>query len=91
MAMQDQAVEDLTTLYVPDFAAFLAGATGLQEDALTDLITEHVLTTKAVVDAQATDDAVAAAQADRTAAMHMRMLGDPLATAIVAALPDKFE
>ena len=90
MAMQDQAVEDLTTVYVPEFSAFLAGATGLPEDSLSELITEHVLTTKTVVDAQASGDAEDAANADRTAAMHMRMLGDPLAEAIVAALPDKF-
>jgi hypothetical protein len=89
-AMMDQAVSDLTTIYVPDFAAFLAGATGLPEDALTDLITDHVLTTKAIVDAQGAGDAAAAAEADRTAAMHMRMIGDPLAQAIVDAMPDKF-
>ncbi len=91
MAMQDQAVEDLTTVYVPEFAAFLAGATGLPEDALADLITEHVLTTKAIVDAQGSGDAAAAATADREAGMHMRMLGDPLAEAIVAAQPESFE
>ena len=91
MAVQDQAVEDLTTVYVPEFSAFLAGATGLPEDALAELITEHVLTTKAVVDAQGSGDAAAAADADREAAMHMRMLGDPLAEAIVAALPESFE
>ena len=91
MAVQDKAVQDLTTVYVPEFSAFLAGATGLPEDALADLITEHVLTTKAVVDAQGTGDAAAAADADRTAGMHMRMLGDPLAEAIVAAQPESFE
>jgi hypothetical protein len=91
MAVQDQAVEDLTTVYVPEFSAFLAGATGLPEDALAELITEHVLTTKAIVDAQGGGDAAAAADADRDAAMHMRMLGDPLAEAIVAALPESFE
>ncbi|MEO6349240.1 MAG: hypothetical protein ABIP53_01170 [Candidatus Limnocylindrales bacterium] len=85
-----KAVQDLTTVYVPEFSSFLAGATGLPEDTLATLITEHVLTTKAVVDAQAGPDAVAAAEADRTAAMHMRMLGDPLAEAIVNALPDSF-
>ncbi len=90
MAMQDQAVTDLTETYVPEFSAFLAGATGLPEDALAGLITEHVLTTKAVVDAQGSGDAAAAADADRTAAMHMRMLGDPLAQAIVAAQPESF-
>ena len=90
-AAMDQAVEDLTTVYVPDFSAFLAGPTGLPEDALAELITEHVLTTKAIVDAQGSGDAAAAADADREAAQHMRMLGDPLAEAIVAAQPESFE
>jgi len=89
-AMADQAVNDLTTVYVPEFSAFLAGATGLPEDVLADGITEHVLTTKDIVDAQAAGDAAAAAQADREAGMHMRMLGDALAPAIVAAVPDSF-
>ena len=91
MAMQDQAVSDLTETYVPEFSAFLAGPTGLPEDALAELITEHVLTTKAIVDAQGSGDAAGAADADRQAAMHMRMLGDPLAEAIVAAQPESFE
>jgi hypothetical protein len=89
--MQDMAVENLTTVYVPQFASFLAGATGLPEDALTSLITDHVLTTKAVVDAQAGDDAQAAAAADLLAAQHMQMIGDPLSAAIVAAKPDSFQ
>jgi hypothetical protein len=89
-AKADEAVQDLTTVYVPEFTTFLAGATGLPEDALTELITEHVLTTKAIVDAQGAGDVAGAADADRTAAMHMRMLGDPLAEAIVNALPDSF-
>jgi hypothetical protein len=76
---------------VPEFSAFLAGATGLPEDALADLITEHVLTTAAIVDAQGAGDAAAAADADRSAAQHMRMLGDPLAEAIVAAQPESFQ
>ena len=53
-------------------------STTRNQDALADLITEHVLTTKAVVDAQASGDAAAAAAAD------------PLASAIVAKLPDQF-
>ena len=35
-----------------EFSAFLAGATGLPEEALAEGITEHVLTTKAIVDAR---------------------------------------
>ena len=34
-AMQDKAVQDLTTIYVPQFADFLAGATDLPKDALS--------------------------------------------------------
>jgi len=90
MAVQDKAVQDLTTVYVPAFADFLAGATDLPKDALTALITDHVLTTKAIVDAQATEDWTAASAADRTAGQHMQMIGDPLAAAIVAKLPEKF-
>ncbi len=89
-AKMDKAVNDLTTVYVPDFAEFLAGATDLPEDALTALITDHVLTTKAIVDAQGAGDIEAAAAADRMAAQHMAMIADPLAAAIVAKLPDKF-
>ena len=89
-ALADGAVEDLTTVYVPEFSAFLAGATGLPEDALAELITEHVLTTKEIVDAQVAGDVAGAAQADREAAQHMRMLGDPLAEAIVASQPEAF-
>jgi len=89
-AMMDKAVQNLTTVYVPQFADFLAGATGLRKDALVTLITEHVLTTKAIVDAQATGDSAAVAAADRKAAQHMEMIADPLAAAIVAKLPGKF-
>ena len=89
-AKMDKAVSDLTTTYVPQFAAFLAGATGLPKDALSQLISQHVLTTKAVVDAQGTKDEAAAAAADRAAGQHMEMIGDPLAAAIVAKVPDKF-
>jgi hypothetical protein len=89
-AAMDKAVEDLTTVYVPQFADFLAGATGLPKDALVALISEHVVTTKAIVDAQAGSDAEAAAAADQEAGRHMAMIGDPLAAAIVAKLPDTF-
>jgi hypothetical protein len=89
-AKMDKAVQDLTTVYVPAFAQFLAGATDLPVDALTSLTTEHVLTTKAIVDAQGAGDVAAAAAADRMAAQHMEMIADPLAAAIVAKLPDKF-
>jgi hypothetical protein len=89
-AKQDKAVQDLTTVYVPQFADFIATATGLPNDAVTSLTTEHVTTTKAVVDAQGAADVADAAQKDRMAAQHMELIGDPLAKAIVAKLPAKF-
>ena len=89
-AKQDKAVKDLTTIYLPQFSTFLAGATDLPVDAVTALVKEHVLTTKAIVDAQAKGDWTAIAAADRIAGQHMAMLGNPLAKAIVAKLPAKF-
>jgi hypothetical protein len=89
-AVMDKAVEDLTTVYLPEFSTFLAGATDLPVDAVTALVEEHILTTKAIVDAQATGDWAAASAADRTAGQHMQMIADPLAAAIVAKLPDMF-
>ena len=89
-AKMDKAVQDLTTVYIPQFAEFLAGATGLPKDALVSLLTDHVLTTKAIVDAQGAGNIEAAAAADRKAAQHMETIADPLAAAIVAKLPGKF-
>lgn len=87
---QDKAVQDLTTQYTPQFSAFIAGATGLPNDAVANLTRDHVLTTKAVVDAQGARDWKAAATDDRMAAQHMEMIADPLAAAIVKKLPGKF-
>ncbi|GAC1656484.1 MAG: hypothetical protein NVS9B1_11970 [Candidatus Dormibacteraceae bacterium] len=90
-AAKGKAVSNLTTVYVPQFSDFLAGATGLPKDAVANLTTMHVTTTAAVVDAQAAGDAAAAATKDRAAAQHMMSIGDPLAEAIVAKFPDKFQ
>ena len=89
-AKQTDAVNKLTMTYVPDFSNFLAGATDLPVATLTSLVSEHITTTKAVVDDQAAHKQPDAANADRMAAQHMQMIGDPLAKAIVAKLPSKF-
>jgi hypothetical protein len=89
-AKKSKAVSDLTMTYVPAFAKFLAGATGLPEDTLSTLTAEHVTTTKDVVDLQGAAKPAEAADADRKAAQHMQMVGDPLAAAIVAKMPEKF-
>ena len=86
----DKAVSDLTTIYVPQFTDFIVGATGLPKDAVTQLTTEHVLQTKAIVDAQAKGDWTAAYANLRIAYAHMQMIGDALAPAIAAKFPDTF-
>jgi hypothetical protein len=89
-AKQDDGVKQLTTVYIPQFSKFISDATGLPLDAVTGLVTDHITTTKAVVDAQAAKKQPDAAKADRMAGQHMRKIGDPLAKAIVAKLPAKF-
>ena len=87
---KDLAVQNLTTVYVPQFAMFLAGATGLPQDTLAQLTTTHVTTTAGIVDAQGAKDVAGAATKDRAAAQHMESIADPLADAIVKKLPAKF-
>ncbi|HYM68369.1 MAG TPA: hypothetical protein VEZ44_02130 [bacterium] len=90
-AKQDKAVTDLVA-YTQDFGAFLHSANpNLPVDAVAGLVKEHVLTLKAVIDAQAAKDPVKADQALRMAGGHMAMIADPLAAAIVKQFPDKFQ
>ena len=87
---QDKAVGDLVQ-YTQDFGAFLNSASpALPKNVVADLVKTHVLTLKAVIDAQASGDSVKAYTAVRTAAGHMHMIADPLAEAIVKQFPDKF-
>lgn len=89
-SMMNAAVNDLTTKYVPMFAAFLHTATDLPEETLKSLTMAHVVMTKAVVDAQAANKPADAAKADVEGARHLQMIGDPLSAAIVKKLPSKF-
>lgn len=83
---KDLAVSNLTTKYVPEFTALVASATGLPATAVQSLVTEHVLSTKAIVDAQGAKDWTKAYAAIRTAFAHMHLLGDPLAKAAATKL-----
>ncbi|HEX9479121.1 MAG TPA: hypothetical protein VGA90_10195 [Methylomirabilota bacterium] len=88
-ARQDNAVNDLVG-YTQDFGAFLSGANpNLPKSAVADLVRHHVLTLKAVIDAQAAKDQDRAFTALRTGAGHMQMIADPLAGAIVKQFPDR--
>jgi len=89
-AKQDKAVSDLVA-YTQEFGAFLSGANpNLTKDVVAGLVKEHVLTLKAVIDAQAAKDPAKAYAAMRAAAGHMSMIANPLADAIVKQFPSKF-
>jgi hypothetical protein len=90
MAKQDKAVNALVG-YTQSFGAFLAAANpNLPKDVVAGLVKEHVLTLKAVVDAQAMKDPVKTYTAARSAAAHMAMIANPLADAIIKQFPQKY-
>jgi len=87
---QDKAVNDLLG-YTRDFGAFINSATKtLPTDAVADLVKMHILTLKAVIDAQAAGDQTKTYASLRKAMGHMQMVADPLAEAIVKQFPDRF-
>lgn len=85
------ALNKLATVYVAQFSDFIATAAGILRDTVASLTAGHVATTAAVVDAQGARDAPATGARERIAAQHLMMLGDPLAEAIVARFPDRFQ
>jgi len=89
-AKQDEAVADLVQ-YTKDFGAFMNSASpALPAETVADLVKTHVLTLKAVIDAQAAKDWAKAYTSLREAAAHMQMIADPLAETIVNQFPEKF-
>ncbi len=87
---QKKAVDDLVQ-YADDFGAFLSSATpSLPKAAVADLVKMHILSLKDVVDAQANRKPQLAYQKIREASMHMQMIADPLADAIIKQFPEKF-
>jgi hypothetical protein len=87
---QDRAVGELIG-YTQDFGAFLSAANpNLPKSVVADLVKHHVLTLKAVIDAQVAKDQEKAFMALRTGAGHMQMIADPLAEAVVRQFPETF-
>jgi hypothetical protein len=91
IAKQDKAVADLTA-YASEFGAVIESVTEkrLTKDAVSELVTAHILGLKGVVDAFAAKDFAAAYPALREAYGHMQMIGDALASAIAGQFPDKY-
>jgi hypothetical protein len=90
-AKQDKSVADLLG-YATGFGAFLNSASpSLPKDAVADLVKTHILTLKAVIDAQAANDPVKTMTGLRQAYGHMRLICEPLVEAIVKQFPDKFK
>lgn len=89
-AKQDKAVSDLLA-YTQDFGAFIAGAVpALPKDAVADLVKDHILGLKDVIDAQQKKNYAAADTALRSASAHMGMIAAALADAIAKQFPEKF-
>lgn len=89
-AKSEAAVQALVD-YAPTFGEVLnALDPALPADVVSELVLDHILTLKEVIDAQATGDPVVAYTALRTAYGHMPMIADPLAAAIAAQFPDQF-
>ncbi len=89
-AKSDKAVQDLLG-YADGFGIFLSQANpNLPKDAVAKLVTEHILTLKSVVDAQAAGDPVGAFNSTRAAYGHMDMMAVALAGGIAKQFPDKF-
>ena len=88
-AAQQAAVDNLTG-YSGAFSGFLAGATGLPQQALQDGIQMHIGQLKGQLDAYAAGNYDEAYGLAREAFTHMVMTGDTLAGAIQEQSPDTF-
>lgn len=87
---QEQAVDDLLG-YADDFGAFMNSANPeLPKAAVAKLVREHVVTLKAVIDAQADGDWTRAYAAQREAYAHMSGMAEALSSAIVRQFPEAF-
>ena len=84
------AASSLVNGFVPDFAKFLNSMSSIPLDPITQLSTEQVLETKAIIDDQAAlNNARMFLDLHRAYAQASR-IGDALASAIAAKFPDKF-
>ena len=84
------AASGLVNGFVPQFAQFMSSMTSIPADPITQLATEQVLETKAIIDDQAAlNNAKMFSDLHRAYAQSSR-IGDALASAIARKFPDKF-
>jgi hypothetical protein len=89
-AKADEAMGSLLQ-YTEDFGAFINTASPkLPKETVADLVKTHVFTLKDVIDAQAAKEYSQVYGRVRTAADHMAMMANGLATTIVAQFPTNF-
>jgi hypothetical protein len=84
------ASSGLVNGFVPEFARFMTAMSAVPLDPITQLATEQVLETKAIIDDQAAlNNSKMFADVHRAYAQASR-IGDALASAIATKFPDKF-
>ena len=84
------AASGLVNGFVPQFAQFMSSMTSIPADPITQLATEQVQETKAIIDDQAAlNNAKMFSDLHRAYAQSSR-IGDALASAIARKFPDKF-
>lgn len=86
----DGAMSSLATRFVPQLSQFLATSTEIPLDPITQLITQHVLETKALIDDQFAQSYPRSYSDLRVVYAQASRIGDALAPKIAEKFPDKF-
>lgn len=84
------AASGLVNGFVPQFAKFMSSMASIPLDPITQLSTEQVLETKAIIDDQAALNNTKMFADLHTAYAQSSRIGDALASAIARKFPDKF-
>jgi hypothetical protein len=86
----DAATSSLIRQFVPEFTQFLATAAGIPADQIEQLVTQHALQTKAMVDDQVAQNYPRMYADLRLAYAQASRIGDQVAPRIAQKYPDKF-
>jgi hypothetical protein len=88
--MSDNARSSLITRFVPKFSQFFNVATGIPLAQISELATQHVLQTRALLDGQFAQNYPRTYSELRIAYAQASRIGDALAPRIALKFPDKF-